>query len=158
MGRRLKKVLTTLHNVTSVAPVALSRTPAKGFRTGICRWARDFRCCIPATAQTTILHRALTQWRTNANRDLHFIRAQLRLREKLIIDPAFSAATCLTLIDIPRTCACIRVTRATTTNWLGNNAKTVATTVSTTRRGLFVCLFVLLWKPYRPRPHYRESK
>ena len=23
---------------------------------------------------------------------------------------------------------------------------------------LFVCLFVLLWKPYRPRPHYRESK
>ena len=23
---------------------------------------------------------------------------------------------------------------------------------------VFVCLFVLLWKPYRPRPHYRESK
>ena len=98
MDCRLKKVSTTLHKRHKRRPDALCRTPAKGVRTGMC-WARDFPCCIPAMAKTTILHRALTQWRTNTNY-LHFIRAQQRLGEKLIIVPAFSAATRLTLIEI----------------------------------------------------------
>ena len=36
MGRRLKKVSTTLHKRHKRRPDALSRTPAKGFQTGIC--------------------------------------------------------------------------------------------------------------------------
>ena len=218
MDRRLKKVSTTLHKRHKRRPDALFRTPAKRFPSGMC-WARDFPCCIPAMAKTTILHRALTQWRTTCNTNyLHFIIlcSQLTSLRQNILERRFSTTitffmqqrllflsfvfcnwwgqrniwrnvflkyfvwdwwagnkelwskpsqdhlkvTSISfernrdseknssssppsllqlawLWSISRTwiCACIRVTRATTTNWLGNDAKTVATNVSTTRRG-----------------------
>ena len=132
MGRQLKKVSTTLHKRR---PDALSRTPAKVseleyyaelviFPVAFLQWHK----------QPSYIGRLLSGGLTPTT-SISFERNWESERNSSSIPPSLLQPAWLWSISRIWTCACIRVTRATTTNWLGNDAKTVATTVSTTRRG-----------------------
>ena len=133
--KRFRQHFTSAWSVTSasVAPTHF-RISAKGFRTGFC-WARGFSCCIPAMAQKTIQHRRLLSGGLTPTTSISFERDWDKERNSSSFPPSLLRLAWLWSISRIWTCACIRVTTATTTNWLGNDAKTVATTVSTTRRG-----------------------
>ena len=119
---------------TSLVPTNF-RTSSKGFPTGI----RSVKhVSFPVTflqwhKQPSSLGRLLSGGPTSTVSQFH----SSDKKRKIVIVPAFFSSS-----DMPdsdrytvRMCACKRVTTTTTTNYLGYDAKTVATTVSMTSRG-----------------------